>query len=360
MKIVISFIIGLLLFASVICLIAFMSLRPDGIDKIIAETDLSNVLDDNSLAQYIAAETNQFFSGLGGDPGGMGVPGVPGDQGYLGDPGDSIEGFGYYDAGAYPAYPAIGADDIRKLLNEEAVKAEITKVARRYFEAAARGDYGYHLSREEAVGIFRAVSPQIQEAFGYRLAEEDYGAIADYIDRNVDLRSLSVASFIDEAGADGALPNILFSGYPLAVSVVLCALFAFDAAYIHRSRIRLAFLNVGLPTALASSLYVVAGLALSAQYGASARGSWGAAAPLVAGAFTVALNYGLIFFGIGTVAVILHAVIHAALGSRVPPPRQTAAVGLTSMAAALIVMLVNCLAIFACGAMLLSAARPQA
>ena len=364
-KFALSAILGSLLFIAVLALVAAMAVQPENVAGIVSGLDIAAALDDVGLTQYIASAVD-------------GIANAGAAPGYSRAYGGGVGGAGGTDGSDLAAIE----EKVRKLAGSERVKAALGDIADKYIEAAVAGDFRYHITSGEATAFVMSISPDIYDAFGFRISSGDYAAIAEQIELHVDLSDLSIESLVDNGGfGSGAsdtmsaisdistFPAILgklLSKYPLAICAILCALFAFDILLLHRRKVRLAFLNAGIPALAAASAHIAAGLATGAAVGALSGRGLHAAALLAPGVLAMAQNYGLILAGVGTVLVILYAVIQAALDGRPPSmPKAAAAAGtaaprpngapspLSAASVAVLAALANAAAIVACGALLL-------
>ena len=322
MKAALSILLGLLLFATVFTMVAYLVLRPENMGRIVEEADIASALDDAGIAQQIASEANRLIADRG------------------------LEKYGISYSEADGSLP-VSEEDVKEFLKNDSIKAEMRKLAYDYIEAALAGDYAYHIQSNDVVSFVQAISPEVYDKFGYRLTDDDYGAIADYVGQSVDLDSYSVGSIMDAGNEAGHVQRVLFSEYPFIICVILSALFALDAIVLHRRNIRLAFLNIGVPAVVAASVYVSIGVAAGSLIGALGGESLGALSALASGVSAIAFSYGLACGGIGVALIVLNAVIHVAQGDR-DPPRRTAAAMAQNAAVALVMLPINGIAIAAC------------
>jgi len=259
---IVSILVSLALFVSTIALIAFIVVRPGNISYAVTRADASLLLEEIGLREQVTS--------------GINIP-------YM----NSI---------------MIDVYSLNDFLRRSSVRDEIGKIAEKYITAVATGDFGYHISSREVVGFLRALSSEIREEFGVRLTNEEYDAISTLLTRE-HLKGYSAGRLLTEAGVDIAIPYVLLSVFPLMILGILCAMTTYDIFLLNTKKIRLAFLNAGIPIALSGFLCAVAGLLFGPFSGLLGSGDLFIAARIAAGVANVVLVTGLVFLAVGAVSI---------------------------------------------------------
>jgi hypothetical protein len=79
------------------------------------------------------------------------------------------------------AFNEINAAEIQDLLENEAVIVEIEHLVIDFAEAVIEGNANEFLENLDIIETIKTVEDEITEAFGYTLTDEDYKALAEYI-----------------------------------------------------------------------------------------------------------------------------------------------------------------------------------
>jgi hypothetical protein len=149
---------------------------------------------------------------------------------------------------------------VESFISQKVVKEEISKLTTEYLDAVAQGNFDYCISKNDIINILRAVSSEVEEEFGLELTRNDYDIIEEQLNEE-QLDMFSVGNLLKTGGVDFKLPVLLFSPYPFIILALLCGVVTTNILFIHRRKIRTAFLNIGIPAALSGLLYFAAGIA---------------------------------------------------------------------------------------------------
>jgi hypothetical protein len=264
-----SILLGILAFAFAFAFVALTIVRPGNIPDMLEQTDITWILEESGLGESII-------------------------EGIIADTENEIE---------------IDIHDIGEFLRRDAVSGELGRIAEGYIRAIAEGDLGYALTSRDIAGMLRAIAPDIQDQFGYRLTQDNLDSIIESLDEHLDLRELRVDNLLSTANLDSSVPFIVFSVYPLIITGILFALAIFNVFLLHRKKVRAAFLTVGVPVFVAGLIFVLAGFLLSAL-----TGLFGGVAAQVLGIMTggiahLMLLHGLYCLAAGVLSLVVFSII---------------------------------------------------
>ena len=279
-KALLTVLLVVLAFVAITVLNALTILRPANIANAIAEADVSWLLDEIGLSEGIVDIVNRT---------------------------------------TVPEYaPGVGNVDISGVTNflrRENVKKELGKAVDGYVSAFVEGDYSHYITAEEIVGSLKALSPDMRNEFGVTLTDDDYKAIADMLNRN-ELEAYSLNSLLNElnkANVGFAMPydrlssiiSNVFSVYPLIIVSIICVVLGLSIFLLHRKRVRLAFLYIGIPTVLSGLMYMAVGL-LGPFSGMVRNGGLYSAARFFSGFSNYAFSVGSVCLAIGLASFLVY------------------------------------------------------
>jgi len=164
---------------------------------------------------------------------------------------------------ALPPEAEVSLEIVREFLQRENVSDQINSLAERYIRAFTEGDFDFYISSGDIADMVEVLAPDILEEFGVDLTQQYIDQIAEIIDDYVDLSELRIGRVIEETEVDLTAPRIVFSPYPLIIMGILSAWFIVNAFLIHRKRIAIAFIMVGMPLLLAGLTFVGGGFILN-------------------------------------------------------------------------------------------------
>ncbi|MDR0248838.1 MAG: DUF6273 domain-containing protein [Oscillospiraceae bacterium] len=222
---------------------------------------------------------------------------------------------------------AVDKYNIRDFLRREEVSSQIGIVLARYAEAAAEGNTAYYPKPKEIVSFLRSVNKDIEAEFGYRLTSSDFDEVERILTEDTNLRDYSLGGVFELAGSGNAgaylaLPQVLFSAYPIVISCVLCALFLLNTLLLHRKRIRYACLSASIPPIAVGLVFMVG--ALLAGPAARLLGDAALYVRMVPGAPRLLLLPGFISFGAGIILLAAFFIIKIAVKRPPAPPSEKA------------------------------------
>lgn len=262
---VVSALLGILLSVFLIVLAALIVARPGNIADIVAGADVTILLEDMGVVDEI------------------------------------IDGFEI--SNQYRIN--VDEDSLRDFLRRDRVKTEVGYVLQGYVTAIADGNLSYGLTSRDVVRVVRNLAPDIRDEFNYRLTDDDYNAITEILETEVNLRDYRVGNLLDDAGIGERFPWLLLSVYPVLFAAILCAIPVFNIFMLRRSYVRSAFFVTGITFAVTGFICAVAGLLfgpLSGIFRNSAGAIYGIVRAL-AGVSNMVMIYGLIVLLIGALLI---------------------------------------------------------
>lgn len=149
------------------------------------------------------------------------------------------------------------ADDIEELLTSDKMTDRVGAMLGKYADAIASGDYSYHPSAKEMISLVKALSPELEKSFEYRLDDYAYERISEHLNEADDLESYRVGTALRAFGLNYILVYMLFSDYFGLVLCVLAVLLIFDIFLVNRRRIRGGFLVTGVSLTLTGLSYLL-------------------------------------------------------------------------------------------------------
>lgn len=219
-RIVISVLLGMLLFVCVCVFIVLILLRSVNITDIVQSIDVTTILEETGIYEEIIDEVNEILQ-------------------------EKLD---------------ISVQDIEDFVKRDSISGEIEDFIGGYMQAITEGNMGYYVSADDIIDIARRVAPDVSEQFNYELTEQDFEAITKILEEDIELARLSIGSIMDEVNVDVSTVFIVFSIYlPLAVCT-LCVILLFNIFMLHRKTIANAFLTASIPIALSGFVFVIAGL----------------------------------------------------------------------------------------------------
>jgi hypothetical protein len=219
-KAVLSVVLGVLLFLLLFIFVALTIVSPASIPQILATADISVILEEIGLLDDLIDGINSSRS----------------------------------------VDIKVDIYSMKDFLERSNVSDELGKIAQRYATAITDGDFNYYLSEREIVGVLRTLSADIRDEFDYRLTSADFDSITDALYTEVNLRDYRIRNLLEDAGVDLTVPYVLLSMLTLIIVGILNALLIFNIFTLHRMKIHMAFLNIGIPIAVLGLKLTAAGV----------------------------------------------------------------------------------------------------
>ena len=220
-RFLLSIILGVVLFAALLFFAAFSLIKPENVVKAVTEADIVCIIDEaisfDTIAEVISA---------------------------LADP--SFISFNLIDE----SFTNLNAEDFYDFFKNKNVRNEIGNVAGLYAVAIKEKNFYYYFAPRDAVNLIRAIESEIREFTGYKLNNEDYKLINEFLSVFADMKKYTVDYLLAEFGINQSVPYAMFTIYPLMISGLICLLIIFNIIILNRRKIRGVLLNVGTPVLL--------------------------------------------------------------------------------------------------------------
>jgi uncharacterized membrane protein len=194
---------------------------------------------------------------------------------------------------------------LKDFLERSNVSDEVGKIAQGYATAITDGDFDYYLSEREIVNFLRTLSADIRDEFDYRLTSSDFDSISETLYAEANLRNYRISNLMDDAGVDLTTPYILLSMYTLIIIGFLNALLIFNIIMLHKSKVRIAFLNIGITISVLGLALVAFGVLIGFFSGLFSKSDIYSIIRLVSGFARIFLIPGLIVLLLGCISIVL-------------------------------------------------------
>jgi len=207
----------------------------------------------------------------------------------------------------------IDVRDVDEFIRNDVVSREISRVMGGYLDALAQGNLDHHITQDDILRIARNVEPELNEMFGHEMTEVDHERLSRALDEAVDLGSLSIGNFVEEAGIDIdlAIPQLAVSLNVLILVGALCIVTFLLMVLHHRRLISDSLSNAGFPMILSGLLCFVNGFILQSYAQMFGPTFYRISSAILGGPISLIMTYGLYAAGLGIVLIITRLIIRA-------------------------------------------------
>jgi len=268
--VILSALLCIMMFIFTCVFTALLLLRAGNIATIIRNTDISEIIGETDIAYYLVHQLNS----------------LP-----------------FNDA-------QISLSDVEGFIKTDAVSEEIGNIFSDFASALNNGDFEYHLTTDNVLGIVKNLEPELQDLFDHRMTETDNIILARTLDDILDFQGLTVGGIIYDFGIDTFVPRLLLSPYLLWGTGILIVLTLCFIILLNIRKIHNAFLQSGIPVALSGFAYLITGLVLDAYSGMSG-GTLQNLSRLVAGVIPLVIRYGTVLTVTGAASIAVYLILRA-------------------------------------------------